>query len=57
MDRLLQLARSEPGSQTFRDELVKQMGADALKKGEAIVSHGAGLYLGSRVCANTLAVR
>src|SRR5687767_12802795 len=40
MDRLLQLARSQPDSPVFRESLVKSVGEAEIKKGEAFNSNG-----------------
>jgi enterochelin esterase-like enzyme len=40
MDRLLQLARSQPNSPAFREALVKGLGEAEIKKGEAFNSNG-----------------
>lgn len=40
VDRLLSLASTQPTSQAFADELVKGLGAEAVKKGTAIAFHG-----------------
>src|SRR5215471_9589447 len=40
MDRLLQLARTQPNSAAFRELLVKSLGEAEVKKGEAFNSNG-----------------
>jgi hypothetical protein len=40
MDRLLELAKSQPDSPAFREALVKGLGQDEIKKGEAFNSNG-----------------
>src|SRR5207247_2643962 len=40
MDRLLELARSQPDSPAFREALVKGLGEPEIKKGEAFNSNG-----------------
>lgn len=40
VDRLIQLARSQPTSETFRTELVAAMGEDNIRKGTAVVGNG-----------------
>lgn len=40
LDRLLELARSEPTSEAFRSALLEEFGADAIVRGEAITGNG-----------------
>ncbi|MCK5746130.1 MAG: hypothetical protein KAH44_07930, partial [Oricola sp.] len=40
VDRLLQLAKSQPGSDAFRTELVAALGGERIEKGNAIIGHG-----------------
>ncbi len=40
VDRLIALARTQPSSAEFRDELVAAMGADSIREGTAIVGNG-----------------
>jgi len=40
VDRLLELARSQPNSSSFRSELIAAMGEESIKNATAIVGHG-----------------
>ena len=40
MDRLLEFARTQPNSATFRELLLQSLGAAEVKKGEAFNSNG-----------------
>jgi len=40
VDRLMDLARTQPNSEVFQNELIKVLGADAVKKGTAVAYHG-----------------
>lgn len=40
VDRLLQLARSQPASEAFRTELIAAMGEDSIRDGTAIIGNG-----------------
>lgn len=40
VDRLIQLARSQPASEAFRTELIAAMGGDSIRAGTAIVGNG-----------------
>ena len=40
IDRLLQLARTQPGSEALKAELIAVMGQDRIRKGTAIAGNG-----------------